>query len=167
MTRALIIGFVCFIIAVAGLYYLSLTEEQSNRQYQEIYGSVSSNSDGIGAIGLLLVIIVGFFALMIAAGALTTLASASYWDRRGDVFRASALAGGTPVMLLWIIFWCLIIANIILGILKHDSFGYSDLTFLAYALGVNVIMIGLGALIAGVSGHATRALAWRAVRMSG
>ncbi len=168
LTRALTIGFICFILAVGGLYYQSLMVERSNHQYQEITGMVPpANSNDIGALGLMFLIIAGFFVLMIVAGAVTTLASASYWDRPGDIFLASALAGGTPVMLLWIALWCLTLANILLGVFNQETFGYNDFAYIFYMIVANILMVGLGALLAGLSGQSIRALAWRAVRLSG
>jgi hypothetical protein len=159
MARALIIGFVWFIIAIAGFYYLSITAAQSDRQYQEIIGEVPpANSNEIGAVGLFILSILGLVVLMMIAGAVTTLTSSQYRDRPGDFFRASALAGGTPVMLFWIIFWCLTLANIVGIFFDHMPFGSGDLVFLALALGVNVLTVGIGALIAGLSGLATRML---------
>jgi heme/copper-type cytochrome/quinol oxidase subunit 2 len=52
---------------------------------------------------------IGFFVLMIVAGTITAMTSPQYWNRPGDVFLASALAGGTPVMLFWVIFLILIV----------------------------------------------------------
>jgi hypothetical protein len=167
MARALITGFVCFILAVGGFYYQSLMIEQSNRRYQEITGLVPSDVDGIGAIGLLIFIIVGLVVLMIAAGIITTLISSQCWDRPGDIFRASALAGGIAVMLLWIIFWCLFLVNITQAVFNHESFGTGDLLFYLVVVMINVLTVGLGALVAGVSGYATRSLARGVARRSG
>jgi hypothetical protein len=158
LTKAIIIGFVGFILAVGVLYYLSLMYEQAARQCQEMTSTVSNNSDSIRTIGLLMLVIVGFFALMIATGAVTALASAQFQDKWRDVFLASALAGGTPAMLLWVVFWCMTLANTIGSTLDHKPFGSDDLVFFGFFVLINVIMLGLGALIAGLAGHATRAL---------
>jgi hypothetical protein len=167
LARALIIGFVCFIIAIVVFCYQSLMVEQSNRPYTEMIGAVSDNSDGIGSIGLLMLIVLGSVVLMLVAGLITTLSSSQYWDRPGDIFRASALAGGTAIMLFWIIFWCLIMANIVRGAFNHEPFGSGDLLFLVCVLGINALTVGLGGLLAGLAGKATRALARGMARQSG
>jgi len=118
-----------------------------------------ANSNEIGAVGLLILSILGLVVLMMIAGAVTTLTSSQYRDRPGDIFRASALAGGMPIMLFWIIFWCLTMANIIGGVVNHEPFDTGDLVFLAGGLGINILTVGFGALIAGLSGQATRTLA--------
>ncbi len=158
MTRALIIGFVCFLLAIGGCYYLSLMDDQASREYQEITDIESDNSDGIGAIGLLMLITIGFLVLMIVAGAITALVSAQYRERWQDIFAASALAGSTPIVLFWVVFWCLTIANVISGVLDQETFGSGDLVFLGYVM-ISVLTVGVGGLIAGLSGHVIRAIA--------
>jgi hypothetical protein len=167
LARALIIGIICFIIAVCGLYYLSLTEEQSNRQYEEISRTTYHDSGSIGAIGIVFLLIIGFIALTIAAGVITALSSTVLPARPGDIFLASALAGGTPVMLLSAIFWCLCLVNIVRALFNHESFGNNDLIFVAYALGINALLVGLGALIAGLSGYVTHVFVRVIARPSG
>jgi hypothetical protein len=159
MARALIIGFTCFIIAIIGLYWLSQTVEQFGRQNREITGPMPYDDDGPWAIGLLFFVILGFVALMVIAGMIAMLTSSLYWEKTGDIFLASALAGGTPIILLWIVFWCLVLANIIGEVFNHEPFGFSDLVFLAIVLVINLLTVGLGALIAGLSGGATCVLA--------
>jgi|AGTN01.2.fsa_nt_gi hypothetical protein len=159
MTRALIIGFVCFLLAIGGYYYLSLMDDQASHEYREITDTESNNSDGIGAIGLLMLVTIGFLVLMIVAGAITALVSAQYRERWQDIFAASALAGSTPIVLFWIVFWCLTIANVISGVLDQETFGFGDLVFLGYFAMISVLTIGVGGLIAGLSGHVIRAIA--------
>jgi hypothetical protein len=159
LARAFIIGFICFILAIGAYYYQSLSVEHSNRQNQEQAALVSDDSYGIGAIGLSMLLVLGFVVLMIVAGLLTTLSSSQFWDRPGDIFGASALAGGTAVMFFWIVFWCLCLANILEGVFNHEPFGSSDLVFLAGGLVINVLTVGLGATLAGLSGKTTRVLA--------
>lgn len=158
LTRALIIGFICFILAAGVLYYLSLMNEQADRQNQEMVGAGLADNDGPGAIGLLMLVIVGFFALVVAAGAITALALARYRGKWQEVSIASALAGGTPVMLLWLVFWCMVIANVIGGALDNEQFCSNDLLYAGLFAIINVITVGLGAVVAGLSGHVTRVL---------
>jgi hypothetical protein len=51
LTRALIIGFVCFILVAGGLYYLSIMDERATRQSQVMTSTLSNRSDDIGPSG--------------------------------------------------------------------------------------------------------------------
>jgi hypothetical protein len=167
LTRALIIGFTCFILAAGVLYYLSLMNEQADRQNQEMVGAGLADNDGPGAIGLLMLVIVGFFVLMVAAGAITALALARYHGKWQEVSIGSALAGGTPVMLLWLVFWCMVVANVIGGALDNERFGPDDLLYAIFFLLINVISVGTGALVSGLSGFVTCTLSSAIIGKSG
>lgn len=154
--RALSVGLICFLIAMAGFYLIFSWESWRHSQITVYYYDGIPNSDpfegGDIFMAVTLAIVVELALLPVMAGSAAALALPARNMAKKDLSRYAGLAGAIPLALISFIFWAMFIASLI----QTSKGGNGQLVldqawFYLLGMGVNVLIILAGAFVAAVS----------------
>jgi hypothetical protein len=115
--RALVVGIICFMIALAGFYPIFSWESWRNSQIPVIYDGPYPNRDPFAGgdifLTVMLAILVELALLPVLAGSVAALALPARNMSKKDLFRYAGLAGAIPLALISFIFWAMFIASLL------------------------------------------------------
>jgi hypothetical protein len=157
--RALVVGIICFMIALGGFYLIFSWESWRSSQIPVYYDGPNLNRDPFAGgdifLAVTLAIIIELILLPILAGSLLALALPSREATKKDVSRYAGFAGAIPLALISFIFWAMFIAGLINNMIRSGRGLWvpDQAVFYLFGMFVNVMIVLAGAFVSSVSGQ--------------